>query len=134
MGLKLVRCYQSFVRLDAQLHRERDLTPSQADVLFALGNTQGLTPKDIGERILMTKGTLTGVLDRMEAKRLLERIPSLDDGRSFNVTLTRKGVALFESVYPEHVAELQDRFASRLGDPELRRMRASLQKLRESLE
>ena len=41
------------------------LTVSQADVIFTLGNTAGMTCGEIGERTLITKGTLTGVIDRV---------------------------------------------------------------------
>jgi len=126
---ELVRCYQAFALFDARLHRERGLTGSQADVLFTLGNTPGMTCKELGERTLITKGTLTGVLDRMGAKGLLERRPSAEDGRSFVVALTRKGAAMFENVYPDHIAALRERF-DRLPQAELERTRATLARLR----
>ena len=126
---ELVTCYQAFMRFDARLHRERGLTPSQADVVFTLGNTGGMTCKELGERTLITKGTLTGVLDRLEGKGLIDRRPSPDDGRSFIVTLTRKGEKTFEDVYPRHIAVLFDRFGQ-LSPTELERIRSSLAKLR----
>jgi DNA-binding MarR family transcriptional regulator len=126
---ELVRCYQAFTLFDARLLRERDLTSSQGDVLFTLGNTEGMTCKELGEKTLITKGTLTGVLDRMQAKGLLERRPSAEDGRSYIVALTRKGAELFETVYPEHIAVLRDRFG-RLPKVELERTRDTLARLR----
>ena len=130
---ELVRCYQAFERFDARLHRERGLTPSQADVLFTLGNTEGMTCKELGERTLITKGTLTGVLDRLEGKGLVERRPSAEDGRSFIVTLTNQGAAAFERVYPPHIAALRDRFG-RVSRTELERVRTILAKLRATFE
>jgi len=130
---ELVRCYQAFERFDARLHRERGLTPSQADVVFTLGNTEGLSCKELGQRTLITKGTLTGVLDRLEAKKLVERRPSTEDGRSYIVKLTPKGVATFEEVYPRHIGELRDRF-DRVSRTDLERVRQTLARLRETFE
>jgi DNA-binding MarR family transcriptional regulator len=127
---ELVRCYQAFTLLDARLLRERGLTTSQGDVLFTLGNTEGMTCKELGERTLITKGTLTGVLDRMESKGLVRRRVSPDDGRSFIVALTRKGAETFETVYPAHIAVLRERFG-RLSPAELERLRTLLAHLRD---
>ena len=48
-------------------------TVAQANVIFTLGNTDGMTCKDIGDWTHITKGTLTGVIDRLELKGLVER-------------------------------------------------------------
>jgi DNA-binding MarR family transcriptional regulator len=68
---ELARAYQAFERFDAAGIREHGLTPPQADVIFTLGNTEGMTFKDLGEKTLITKGALTGVVDRLEAKGLV---------------------------------------------------------------
>lgn len=104
---ELVRAYQAFERLDATFHREHGLTPSQADVLFTLGNTEGMTCKELGERTLITKGTLTGILDRLEGKGLILRSPSPTDGRSLIVGLTDRGASTFEEIFPRHVQRLE---------------------------
>ncbi len=79
------------------------LTSAQFDIIATLGNTPGMMPKDLGEKTLITKGTLTGVVDRLVAKGLVRRIPSAQDGRSQIVQLTRKGAALFDKVFPAHL-------------------------------
>lgn len=127
---ELVRAYQAFARFDAATLRMRGLTVDQADVLFTLGNTEGMTCKELGERTLITKGTLTGVIDRLQAKGLATRRPSPTDGRSTVVALTARGAARFEEVYPLHIAELKARF-DRLGKDELARTRRTLSRLRE---
>ena len=53
---ELVRTYQAFAAYDANGYRDVDLTVPQADVLFTLGNTDGLTFKEIGDKTLITKG------------------------------------------------------------------------------
>lgn len=109
---ELVRAYQAFAALDARLHREAGsgLTVSQADVVFTLGNTPGMTCGEIGERTLITKGTLTGVIDRLVRKGLVARTRGQQDARCVHVTLTAQGKALFERAFPRHVAALKQRF------------------------
>lgn len=109
---ELVRAYQAFASLDARLHREADsgLTVSQADVIFTLGNTPGMTCGEIGERTLITKGTLTGVIDRLEGKGLVARSRGRQDARCVHISLTAKGKSLFKRAFPQHVAALKQRF------------------------
>ena len=55
---ELTRAYQAFAAYDALGYRNTDLTVPQADVVFTLGNTDGLTFREISEKTLITKGTL----------------------------------------------------------------------------
>ena len=109
---ELVRCYQAFETLSSRHVRTLGLTPSQFDLIATLGNTDGMSFKELGERTLITKGTLTGVVDRLAAKKLVRRIDSPTDGRSQIVQLTAKGVAMFEQVFPAHLEHLRPAFAS----------------------
>lgn len=108
---ELVRCYQAFETLSARHVRTLGLTPSQFDLIATLGNTDGMSFKELGERTLISKGTLTGVVDRLAAKKLVRRIDSPTDGRSQIVQLTRKGAAMFEQVFPAHLEHLGPAFA-----------------------
>ena len=107
---ELARAYQAFAAYDAAGFADADLTVPQADVLFSLGNTDGLTCKEIGERTLITKGTLTGVLDRLEAKGLVRRIQCTEDGRATRLRLTKKGEKLFAREFPRQIAHLKRAF------------------------
>jgi DNA-binding MarR family transcriptional regulator len=126
---ELVRTYQAFSSYDAAGYSDVDLTVPQADVIFTLGNTEGLTCKDIGEKTLITKGTLTGILDRLEAKRLIRRVPLAEDRRSTRIQLTAAGERVFEREFPRQIAYLKERFR-RLTRSERREIQAALRKLR----
>ncbi len=110
---ELVRAYQAFASFDAGLHRDSGfgLTVSQADVIFTLGNTEGMTCSEIGERTLITKGTLTGVIDRLVKKGLVKRSRMDHDGRCVRVRLTPRGEKVFNEAFPRHVRLLSSRFA-----------------------
>lgn len=127
---ELVRAYQSFAAYDAAGFRNVDLTVPQADVIFSLGNTSGLTCKEIGEKTLITKGTLTGILDRLEGKGLIRRVPSAEDRRSTVIQLTPAGQRVFEREFPRQIDHLAQRFG-RLDQKELDEAYDVLRKLRE---
>lgn len=125
---QLVTCYQGFERYSAVDLRRLGLTPSQFDIIATLGNTPGMTFGELGERTLITKGTLTGVVDRLEARGLVCRVPSSTDGRSTVVRLSKAGDAEFKRVFPAHVAYLK-RVFGKLKVGELAELGARLERL-----
>ena len=130
---ELVRTYQAFERYSASHIQSLGLTPAQFDVVATLGNTEGMNPKQLGGKTLITKGTLTGVVDRLLAKGLVQRLPDPHDGRGQIVRLTAQGQALFEQVFPAHGAHLSQAF-SRLSGAQLATTQQALQVLRLALE
>ena len=127
---ELVRAYQAFAAYDATGYRGTGLTVSQADVLFTLGNTDGLTFKEIGNLTLITKGTLTGVIDRMEEKGLVKRVTRSDDRRCTRVSLTAKGSKLFNQEFPRQIKYIKERF-DRLTPADMQHALSSLRKIHE---
>ena len=107
----LVQCYQAF-ELDSAAHiRALGLTPPQFDIIATLGNTSGMTATVLGEKTLITKGTLTGVVDRLVERGWVERAAHDSDRRCQIVRLTPSGEALFAQAFPAHMAHLAVRFA-----------------------
>ena len=109
---ELLSAYHTFSLFDANGHRlsGSGLTVAQANVIFALGNTDGMTCKDIGDWTHITKGTLTGVIDRLEFKGLVDRWAVEGDGRKTIIALTRQGDRVFKKEFPRHVSYLKERF------------------------
>jgi DNA-binding MarR family transcriptional regulator len=128
---ELVRAYQAFETFSASHIRTLGLTSSQFDIVATLGNTDGMSFKDLGEKTLITKGTLTGVVDRLEAKGFVRRVASPSDGRSQMVQLTKAGEALFAKVFPAHLCHLEQVFSG-LSQKELDSTAAALHQLREA--
>lgn len=102
----LVACYQAFEAYSAADIRAMGLTPPQFDVIATLGNTPGMTSTELGEKTLITKGTLTGVVDRLAERGWVERVAHESDRRCQIVRLTKSGEALFARVFPKHMAHL----------------------------
>jgi len=107
----LARAHQKFSLFDAELHRlaVSGLTAPQAKVIFCLGNTDGLPCSEITEQTLITKGTLTGVIDRLEAKGLVQRWGDSNDGRKIIVDLTRLGQRVFLREHPRYLEQMNSR-------------------------
>ncbi len=107
----LVQCYQAFEAYSAAHVRKSGLTPPQFDIIATLGNTAGMTATELGEKTLITKGTLTGVVDRLSARGWVERVAHESDGRCQIIRLTRSGEGLFAKAFPAHMAHMGACFA-----------------------
>lgn len=108
----LAECYHAFGRQSgANIRSRTGLTPSQFDIIATLGNTPGMTFKELGEKTLITKGTLTGVVDRLQEKELVVRVTQQEDRRSTIVKLTKKGEAEFKRVFAPQIAFGKQAFA-----------------------
>ena len=106
----LVECVQQVENLSDPYIRQFDLTQAQFDIIATLGNTQGFSCKELGEKTLITKGTLTGVLDRLQSKHLIERVQCKEDRRLHYIRLTKKGEKLFEEAFPYVIQNMKARF------------------------
>ncbi len=100
--------YLSLIKRSDGFIASYDLTRPQFEVIAALGHTKGLTFKELTNRVRITKGTLTGVINRLEEMGFVVRAPSESDRRSTVATLTDQGESLFEEVFTGHVAYLKE--------------------------
>ena len=130
----LVEAYFAFSAADQAHVRRLGLTPSQFDVISTLGETGGMTCKTLSEKTLVTKGTLTGVLDRLEKKGLTERIRSTEDRRVTVIRLTSRGDKTFREVFPAHIRYLKPYFERALTVNEMKSLRSLLLRLKASFE
>ena len=126
---ELSSAYQTFEIYSSAHVRSQSLTPAQFDILATLGNTPGMSPKELGEKTLITKGTLTGVIDRLVANKIVRRVASPDDGRCQIMRLTSQGEKLFSRIFPLHLAHMERVFAE-FSSADMDGMTASLHLLR----
>ena len=128
---ELARAFQMFEQFSAHHIRQTELTPPQFDVVATLGNTPGMTCKELSEKTLITKGTLTGVLDRLADKGIVTRQSLPHDRRSVFIALTEAGQALFDRTFPAHLAYMRPAFAA-FSQADLDRLHDDLNHLREA--
>ena len=79
----------------------------EGDVLFTLrraGPPFRLSPTRLAGSLLVTTGTMTNRLDRLEQRGLIKRIPNPADRRSLDVELSAEGRRLVDAAVTEHVA------------------------------
>ena len=74
------------------------ITPGQYGVLNYLWETGQANPKELAQELSLENSTISGVLDRMQKKGLINRLLDPNDRRSIRVILTPKGAALENDV------------------------------------
>jgi MarR family 2-MHQ and catechol resistance regulon transcriptional repressor len=104
--IKLLRAAESSsARVHGPLAGEA-LTVSQFGMLDALYHLGPLPQRELAAKLLKSGGNMTMVVNNLERRGLVRRERSSEDRRSKAVHLTRKGRALFERVFPRHVARI----------------------------
>ena len=115
---------------DAGLARS-GLSYSEFDVLATLrrvGSDEGLAPSAIAHSLMLSRATITGRLDRLEAAGYVRRRPDRSDRRGLLVGLTAKGRKVIDEALPPYRANL-DRLIAPLRDRERTRLAGLLRKL-----
>jgi MarR family transcriptional regulator, 2-MHQ and catechol-resistance regulon repressor len=113
-----------------------DLTLAQVDVLAALAQSgkDSLSCSEIAEQTLITKGGITGILDRLDARGLIKRTSARDDRRSVKVRLSAKGIELLHMLMPELARSSRSLFEKAFGPEQMKEFGNLLQILVRSLE
>lgn len=93
-----VRVWFRFIRLESRLQlavaerlREIGLSVPQCDVLTTLTEAEGISQQDLAKRLYVTKGNISGLLDRLETAGLVERRSTVADRRQYAIYLTPAG-------------------------------------------
>jgi MarR family 2-MHQ and catechol resistance regulon transcriptional repressor len=128
----LSECMQLFEKMNSLHIRPLGFTESQFDIIATLGNTQGMTCKELGEKTLITKGTLTGVVDRLESKGIVQRERGGEDRRQYFVKLTELGQQTFEQIFPVVIESGRNNFQS-YSDSDFHILEEQLLKLKKTL-
>ena len=97
--LRLLRVDQKVSRILTEDLKRWDLNLAQFDTLARVGAAEGLTQQELADSLLVTKGNVCQMLDRMERRGLLVR---RREGRTNRLFLTAEGRSMFEEVVPDH--------------------------------
>ncbi len=71
-----------------------DITPSQYSLLACLWDEDMQSPSQLSQKLNLDPSSMSGLVSRLEAKKLIERIYSKEDKRSVNIHITDAGLAL----------------------------------------
>lgn len=78
------------------------LNPTEFAVLELIYNKGDQPIQKIGEKVLIASSSITYVVDKLEKKKLLKRIPCPKDRRVTYATITPAGMELMKDVFPKH--------------------------------
>ncbi len=124
-----------FLRFSLQSHKKLEddlaklgLTPPQFYVLATIGYAGRLPFGEIGAKMMVTVSNLTGIVDRLEDKKLVVRKRDEKDRRVVHVVLTDKGVKLYKSTIPQFEKSCAQIFTG-VSKPEQKALSAILRKL-----
>src|SRR5712692_6976248 len=84
-----------------------EMCGSDFAVLEALLHKGSLPVNEIGKKVLLTSGSITVAVDRLEARGLVERRAHGTDRRARMVHLTKEGTKVITRVYADHAADME---------------------------
>ncbi len=129
----MMRVHQKIQQRVINLVADYDLTLAQFDVLVRLNNQEGITQQQLADRLLVTKGNVTGLIDRLSQQGLVERRNDPEDRRSHLLFLTDKSRTLLTEVLPPHKNQLHT-IMDALSTEEQQTLLTLIRKLENSLD
>lgn len=130
MLMQTSRTIQDRIREDMV---KNNLSITDFSVLEVLYHKGKQTIQQIGKSILISSGSMTYVIDKLEKKGLLERTDCPNDRRAIHVNLTPAGNELMEKIMPEHELFVKSIFSS-LEEEEVDTLGKLLKKVKDTVE
>ena len=123
---KAARAVQSFAEKSIT---DLEMCGSDFGVLEALLHKGPLPVNEIGKKILLTSGSITVAVDRLEKRGLVERRAHGTDRRARIVHLTKEGRKLITRAYAQHAADLEQLMSASLTTRERTTLISLLKKI-----
>jgi MarR family 2-MHQ and catechol resistance regulon transcriptional repressor len=105
--LVLGRAAKAIERVDRDSIADAGLNFSDFSIMEALLHKGPMPINTIGEKVLLTSGSMTAAANRLEEKGLITRIQDPSDGRCFYLHLTKSGRRLIADVFDRHSQNLE---------------------------
>lgn len=126
--INLMRCTNSLRARLSRSFTENELTESQFGVLETIYHLGPLFQKELAEKLLVSGGNMTFVIDNLEKRGLVKRVRNDDDRRFYKVELTEKGKNKISKLFPSHVKTVVEEFNC-LSEKERKSLREICKKL-----
>jgi DNA-binding MarR family transcriptional regulator len=137
--LQAERVWYRFLRLQGRVRvavgarlKDVGLSIPQCDVLTTLTEREGVSQQELAKHLYVTKGNISGLIDRLEAAALVERRPIAADRRSYSICLTPAGRQAAETGMMIQRQFVADTFG-RLSGAELAKLETMLIALRDAV-
>ena len=134
---RAMRVWLRLIRLEARMQsavgdrlRMIGVSIPQCDVLTTLSEQEGVNQQELAKRLYVTKGNISGLIDRLEAAGFVQRRSLATDRRQHSIHLTESGRTMAQKA----IAAQHKWLASTLGrldDTELDALEAQLLRLRD---
>lgn len=125
LQLTFERVHAQFAAVVAEL----DLAPAQAKALHELELDPPISMRELAARLKSDPSNITGLVDRLETRGLVERRPNPDDRRVKGLALTAAGERLRERLFARLYAA--PRCVARLSESDQRTLRDVLRRVLE---
>ncbi len=106
--MRLARVFQKIDRASAEHLYAWNVSVAQFDVIAQVGSAEGITQQELADRLLVTKGNICQLLDRLEQHGLIRRRKL---GRVNHLFLTEAGQRLYQEAVPAQEALIAGQFA-----------------------
>jgi MarR family transcriptional regulator, 2-MHQ and catechol-resistance regulon repressor len=110
LWLILMKAYRALAQVDSRSIADAGLGLSDFAVLEILLHKGPLPVNTIGRQVMLTSGSITTAVDRLEEKRLVRRQACPNDRRVTYVRLTATGRTLIRRVFKVHATRLESVF------------------------
>jgi DNA-binding MarR family transcriptional regulator len=101
--IELLRASEALWNASRIFFARWDLSPSQFNVLNLLDSRpRGLSQIELSRQLIMHRSNVTGLIDRLESRGLVQRRDSAQDRRAFNLLLTPAGKKLIREIKPRY--------------------------------
>jgi DNA-binding MarR family transcriptional regulator len=103
--LQLLRTAETLWNASRVFFDRWEISPSQFNILNLLHlNPSGCTQIELSRLLIMHRSNITGLVDRLEKRGLLQRKDNPNDRRAYKVLLTSAGRKLIEKILPDYYA------------------------------
>lgn len=116
----------------SQLHRPLGISPAGGLALGQLRDRGPLSPSELGDRLIITRATVTGIVDSLERRGYVRRLPNPGDRRGILVEITAPGLEVAAQVRTLIHRHERD-WMSTLSEDELATYITLMQKIQERL-
>ena len=133
ISLRIGRIKRAF-RVEFEKRAEAlDITKPQYHVLSRLWNGDGVLTSVIAKDVCITVSTMTGVLDRLEAKGYIRRAASVTDRRAVEIWLTNEGRAMQKPLI-KIIADINNKALDGFSEEQRERFLKALDKVGDNLD
>lgn len=113
----------------------KNVAINEYDVLFTLSRCPSgwLRLNELNDHVLLSQSSLSRLVERLEKRGLVARMPAPDDGRGVLLKLTEEGAALQKEIGREHVRDISNLVGPALTAAEQKELQRLTAKLRDSV-